>query len=1056
METNKSKKKQTRVGLIFFLAWLLMASFVIMTSAATNGSGNTTNSEFTWSWTTNNTNSGATGEVNGTLSGTSLSIDISASSSTYLDEKKDSCGDITQEQQNAISTTTTATVTNNTGATIRILTVSTTNTADCTASVGSVLVSGDKFQITITAAPVGSSSTTSNTVSGNVTVTYEVVENVDVTYYGADGASYVVDGNTLDSASASKISEILAGNSIALPAAPSVSSGTFAGWRLGHDGSLRAAGETVTINNNTSVYPVIIEESLVAPFTVNDVSYYYWTDAAYNAGTSGTIVLNQDYTLPTTMAANGVSPAGSAYLTGTDGNLNYIVPSGVTLLIPYDDANTLCTTEPVFYGSEGTFLDASANSWVKPTAYRTLKMASGTNLIVNGALSISGKVCGAIGSNGCPTGPLGFVAMESDSNITINSGAFLYAWGYITGSGSVTVKNGGTVYENFQLRDWRGGDAASGMIDKDQKVFPVSQYYVQNVEVPMTFEAGALEYGYMCLVAAKTFGETTVPFIGGSGMFQNSGSVTKDYLEEEDRLSAVVEGNLTMSNLNLQISSYKMNSSKYVLPLTNNMSIKIKNGETVIGQDMCLLPGAEITVDKGATVSLASGVSFFIYDTAEWVDKGYVYSNCDMKALAYVGANKGAPNARAALADAKIVVNGTVDASSGYVYTTSGGANITSDGGGKVIMGTPGTATVTYQATQSGTTITFASIDISAALLKNANPADEYTKTATGGAGTYYYCLRCGMWYKESDTAHSCDPGWLTNVALANNLHMYFAFPTGDLESSNYKVVLTHYHADGTVTVKEYDGQSLTGVTMNQKDYYRLIYTGVAAKQMTDSVTVQVYDAGGNLKYYYGDTIRDYAHRLYNLTSTSDNLKKVIVDMLNYGAACQDFFDYKKSDLANAKLTDAQKALASTNTYTNTTNPDSAGNTIWFKSQLIVDSNIRFRVAFDSKVTTVTYTFTNHKDNSNPVTKTVTITDNDIINIDGVNYYCMLIDGLVVADAADPNFQITVETDSGSFTETMKNYAARMSGDHQVYTMFMRFSETAYTYLHNKTATQEG
>ena len=47
-----------------------------------------------------------------------------------------------------------------------------------------------------------------------------------------------------------------------------------------------------------------------------------------------------------------------------------------------------------------------------------------------------------------------------------------------------------------------------------------------------------------------------------------------------------------------------------------------------------------------------------------------------------------------------------------------------------------------------------------------------------------------------------------------------------------------------------------------------------------------------------------------NLALTNAKTKTLLVDMLNYGAAAQENFKYNTSDLANAKLTDAQKALA--------------------------------------------------------------------------------------------------------------------------------------------------
>ena len=165
----------------------------------------------------------------------------------------------------------------------------------------------------------------------------------------------------------------------------------------------------------------------------------------------------------------------------------YTVPAGVTLLVPFDKENTLYTTKPgVTHGEYAT-----------PTAYRTLTMADGASLVINGALSISAKMNAANGSNrasGAPTGDVSYIDMKNGSAITVNDGATLYAYGYIVGEGNVTAKSGSTVYENFQLEDFRGGSVTTEMVeavDKSNKkygILPISQYYVQNIEVPLTLE----------------------------------------------------------------------------------------------------------------------------------------------------------------------------------------------------------------------------------------------------------------------------------------------------------------------------------------------------------------------------------------------------------------------------------------------------------------------------------------------------------------------------------------------------------------------------------------
>ena len=142
---------------------------------------------------------------------------------------------------------------------------------------------------------------------------------------------------------------------------------------------------------------------------------------------------------------------------------DYTIPSGVTLLIPFDSTNTLFTTTAL----SGTHPDG----YKTPAAYRTLTMADGAKLTISGAMSVSAKHTYAAGGRpqgGTPTGNVGFVKMNGSSSITVNNRGALYVYGYITGSGTVTANSGAVVYENFQVADFRGGTLSTS---QDESIF---------------------------------------------------------------------------------------------------------------------------------------------------------------------------------------------------------------------------------------------------------------------------------------------------------------------------------------------------------------------------------------------------------------------------------------------------------------------------------------------------------------------------------------------------------------------------------------------------------
>ena len=420
----------------------------------------------------------------------------------------------------------------------------------------------------------------------------------------------------------------------------------------------------------------------------------------------------------------------------TDGSISgtYTIPAGITLLIPFDEAGTLYTDAP-----------AAIRTTPASKAFRTLTMSEGTSITVNGAISLGGRYFAAGGGQqGRPVGDYGYIKMADNSSITVKNGGKLYAWGFISGSGSVLAESGATVYEFYQIADFRGGSASSGM---GHGVFPFSQYFVQNIEVPLTLNAGANEQVYSGVYAMSTTYTTAINFIGDTGMFKvESGSFTKDYDEKTDRLVFTVNGEAALNTLSLTLAGMDVNSASYVLPITNNITINIQSGNVTINQDAALLAGVQVNIAEGAGLTVANGKNIYFYDSDEWSSDNFVWGPCKFKSVAYAP-GKAYNRSNNDLVDAKMDVNGNVTAI-GAIYTTTGGADIcSSNGTGKYIQqGTPGTATATYQYNAGSSAVT---IPITAAKLHNAD--GTYTETATASAGNIINYVN-GVWGGEEPT----------------------------------------------------------------------------------------------------------------------------------------------------------------------------------------------------------------------------------------------------------------------------------------------------------------
>ena len=432
--------------------------------------------------------------------------------------------------------------------------------------------------------------------------------------------------------------------------------------------------------------------------------------------------------------ANGQSKITLA----TDGSIsgNYTIPAGITLLIPFDEAGTLYTTTPAYTTTAET-----------QKVYRTLTMAAGSSITVNGgAISVGGKHFTSSGQECCkPTGAYGLIKMQEGSSIMLNNGANLYAWGYITGDGSITANSGANVYEYYQVTDWRGGTQTGNMANNEQKVFPFTQYYVQNIEAALTLNAGANEYTYIS-VTASIIGtkSATIPFVGSNGLFKlgADGRFTKKYIPAQDRMVFTISGEASLNSIAMSVAGVSVNSKDYVLPINNNVDIVITSGTTTIEKDAALLPGVTVLIAKDAELKVASGASLYVYDDAEW-SPNYVWgsNSSGIKPVSYSPSGKGSRG----IADAKVDVNGVLTVE-GAVYTTATGANITSsEGTGKYVqVGAPGTSNKTYQFNQNSKE--YIGVDITPAKLHNAD--GTYTETATANAGDVINYVN-GVWGGE-------------------------------------------------------------------------------------------------------------------------------------------------------------------------------------------------------------------------------------------------------------------------------------------------------------------
>ena len=514
----------------------------------------------------------------------------------------------------------------------------------------------------------------------------------------------------------------------------------------------------------------------------------------------------------------------------------YTIPANVTLLIPADNTYMYATgdLDPKRYGDGLKFLP-----------YRKLIVERGTQITVNGSISVFAKLNYVHTSTSNVVGAHGILELQDGVHIDVYGG--LYVMGYIINPqnttipeddlnsvGYITARSGATIYEVLQLQDWRGGTATTGMVTGSAKVFPLNQYYVQNIEAPITFENGSYEYLTAAVYAQKTVSVVHPLFVkpksdtGKVGFFElgEGTSFTKYYDWSNDRLKCIPEGSLNqtnptayISNMALNLSLASIDSKKFVLPITNNIDIRVKNLTMQMPYDVCFLPGSTLTIEDNAKGYIDGNASVFVYDK-EWsttngigTEDGY-FGQYNLSKILLPQRPGGFKTPRRTIdEDATILINGMVEVgSSAAVYTTaegaegySYGAKIISTNNGRVKFGNIGTETYTQQVTQSGDKTSLVTIPVSSARLKNAN--GTYVKTTTEDEGKTYMYVE-GEWKTQEWTLPTINITLPTQVS--NGEVGYLIVDGKATDEWIAKIKGDGFTFDGQNTTKEVSGYDIT------------------------------------------------------------------------------------------------------------------------------------------------------------------------------------------------------------------------------------------------------
>lgn len=461
----------------------------------------------------------------------------------------------------------------------------------------------------------------------------------------------------------------------------------FTDCASGHPTAVFASATASDGNNHTvslggtgkvgSTYKVTATATSNYEFTGGGTTYLKYKTAKIDS-TYYTIEDAINDTSTTAIILAGGSPYVETWFSGSDcyGTKTFNL-SNKDLIVPYKDGVTDSSKENVTESGSHT-------------VYSVLQIPSGVTLDISKKLNITAFVCFIDYSEATITKEHGVVM--NNGTINLQSGGSIDACGYLKGKGTVNMESGSTATDLFHMY---GFGATLAYALSNAKYFPVDTYTLHNISCKTYINVGATYQAYYLSEADGDALTGTVQIISkeNSALFQlKSGRILKyadkavsssdtslDTIEGSNQLKGqrdmiYMENATVVDNsveIKVKVKSIPANistSATLACPIPYiNVTVGSGSSLTLRSASYKFMPGTVLTVEKGATFNVESGINVTFFRNGE---EKYTNISARWGDVEFTPIDKN---------DATLVVNGTANISgniSGKIVSTEEGATL--------------------------------------------------------------------------------------------------------------------------------------------------------------------------------------------------------------------------------------------------------------------------------------------------------------------------------------------------------------------------------------------